>query len=199
MHFKQNDYQVCCVWGILLYIFPVQEGLCHWNLSISAFYSYACASYNGVCIDICMYDIQYNCWLYFILVILLYIYLVHGLLYYCFIVTSVFVLICLWMFYICFLQYVGVIYMIYSLVVFHSGKNIIHVSCIWFVMSLLPYSLTFIHNSGLTSLFLNEFSHSLKHIYSFLIYQYLINLFIFKVFLLFPTLWADTHFEYSTL
>ena len=50
-------------------------------------YLYVCASYNGVCIYMFVYVIQYNCWLYFILGILSYIYPMYGLFFHCIVVT----------------------------------------------------------------------------------------------------------------
>ena len=78
------------------------------------FYWYACASYNSVWIDVFVYVIQYNCLLYFILVMLSYISHMHALSYHCVIVTSAFISICLWILYIFLLRYVCVLYKIYS-------------------------------------------------------------------------------------
>ena len=95
------------------------------------------------CIDMCVYFVQSNWWLYLILGI--------GLFYHVTIITLAVAFICLWILYPCLLKYVGVIYTIYSLVVFNIGKIVIYISCIWFVMSLLSSSLPCMHISGLTS------------------------------------------------
>ena len=108
-----------------------------------------------LCIDMFVYVIWYTFLLYFILGILFYISLVHGLFYHFIIVISLSVLICLWMLYPCFLWYVGVIYRIYSLVVLHIEKIVINISRIWFFMPLSPSLLTCMHNSGLTPLCFN--------------------------------------------
>ena len=73
-------------------------------------YWYVCASYTGVYIDVFLYVIQYNSWLYFILGIFYYISTMYGLFCHCVIVTYAFVLICLWMLYLCSLQYVCVLH-----------------------------------------------------------------------------------------
>ena len=57
-----------------------------------------------------------------------------------------------------------------------------HISGILFVVPLSPSSLTYIHNSGLTHLCLNYLSHVLKHIYLFLVAQYLIYILLLCIF-----------------
>ena len=73
---------------------------------IRVLYWYFCAYYNGIGIVISVYVIPPNCWLYFTLVFLFYISPLHGLFHHCTIITSVFSLICLWMWCLCLLQYV---------------------------------------------------------------------------------------------
>ena len=114
-----------------------------------------CSSYNVICIDILVYFIQFNCWLYLILGIFSYIYPIYGLFFHCIIITFKIVLICFWMLYLCLLLYVGVLHTLLSLVVINIGKLLIHISCIWFFIQLSPSSLTWIHKSWLTSLFFN--------------------------------------------
>ena len=119
------------------------------------FYWYFCASYNGVFIDIFVYVIQSNRFLYFILGIFTYIYPMYGLFFHCIFITFAHVLICLWMLYLCLLKYFGVINTIYYLVVPHLGNLVMDIYHIWFVMPLLPASFTYIHKSVLITLFLN--------------------------------------------
>ena len=71
-----------------------------------------------------------------------------------------------------FTSVIFLLHTIYSLVVLHIGKCEVHISCILFVMPLLPSSLNCIHKSGLTYLCLNELLHG------FLISQYLIHFFL---------------------
>ena len=118
-------------------------------------YLYFCESYNGVCIDMFVYVVQPNFWLYLILGILTYISPMYGLFFHCIVVTFTPVLICLWMVYICLLIYVGVIHTIWYLVILHISNIIMHIYCIWFVIPLSPSSLTCINKSGLTPLCLN--------------------------------------------
>ena len=77
-----------------------------------SFYWYVCASYNGVCIDMFVNIIQFNCWLYFILGIFSDISPMYGLLFHCIVVKFITVLICLWILYLCLLQYVDVLHSI---------------------------------------------------------------------------------------
>ena len=90
------------------------------------FYSYVCSSYSGVCIDIFVHVIQSTGWLYFILGIFFYISPVHGLLHHYTILTSDFVLIFLWILYLCLLWYVCVPHNIYSLVVVQFGSLVMN-------------------------------------------------------------------------
>ena len=69
--------------------------------------------------------------------------------------TSMFVLICLWMLYLFLMRCVGVLQKIYYLVVLNFEDLVMDISCIWFVMTFLPSSLTCINKNGLTSLCLN--------------------------------------------
>ena len=94
------------------------------------FYSNVCVLYNGVCIDLFAYIIQYNCWLYFILGVLSYISTIHGLLFHYIVVTFTIVLICLWMLYLCLLRYVDVVYRKCFWIIIHIGKLAIHIYCI---------------------------------------------------------------------
>ena len=96
-------------------------------------YWYVCVSYNGVCIDIFVYVIEYNCYLYFILVILSYISPIYVLLFHSIVDTFIIVLTCLWIIYIYLLRYVGVLHTICSSVVLHPGKIVMIISCIWFL------------------------------------------------------------------
>ena len=80
------------------------------------FYWYVGASYNGFCIVMFLYVIKYNCWLYFILVILFCIPPVNGLFHHCTILTSMFSFIFLWILYLCFLRYVFVLNNIYWII-----------------------------------------------------------------------------------
>ena len=116
-------------------------------------YLYVFVSYNGVCVDIFVCVIQYNNWLYFILVILFYISPMYCLLFYCIVITFVFVFKCFWMLYLCLMQYFVVLHTILSLVVLRIGKLFMNISCIWFVITLLPWVLTLIHKSVLTYIY----------------------------------------------
>ena len=118
-------------------------------------YWYFCASYNGDWIDNFVNVIQSNHSLYFILGSLSYISTVYELFFHCVVDTSAFVLLCLWMLYICLMWYVGVLHTIFSLVVRYIGKIVIHIYCLWFVIPLLQSSLTCIHKIWLTSILLN--------------------------------------------
>ena len=131
--------------------------------------------------------------------IFFYIFSVHGSFHHCIIVMYVFVLICLWMLYLCLLRYVFLLHIICSLVAPHIGNRVTHISCILFVIPFLPYALTYIHNIGLTNLCLNYLSHVLKHLYLFLVSQYLIYLFLLLSFLLLLTLREALHLKPSTL
>ena len=91
-----------------------------------------------------VYIIQYTNWLYFILGILFYISSVYGLFYQYTVVKFEFILILLWMLYLCLLQYVCVINTICSLVVLHIWNLVIQISYIWFVMPLSSSSLNLI-------------------------------------------------------
>ena len=66
---------------------------------------------------------------------------VYGLLLHGIVFTFAFSFICLWMLYLCLLQYVGVLHKICSLVVLHIGKLFMHIYFVWFVMPFSPYSL----------------------------------------------------------
>ena len=137
-----------------------------------------CVSYNGTGIDIFVYVLKYNGWLYLFLGISPHISPFHGLFYHWIIITSTILLIRLWVLYICLLWYIGLLHTICSLVVLHPRKLVIHVFFVWFVIPLLPSSLACMNKSGLTNLGLNYFSRALNHIYLFLISQYLIYFFL---------------------
>ena len=85
------------------------------------------------CIDRCLPNIpvfhwyvciflQYTHWLHFILGVLCYNSPMRSLFYHYVIIISVFILICLWMLYLCLMWYVDVIYKIYSLVGLHLSR-----------------------------------------------------------------------------
>ena len=109
---------------ILQYVLP--ESVLYWKVCYKYFlfkgysstepewylhlYWYVCASYNGVSIGMFLYDIHSNCWLYLILGILFYKSPMHCLFRHCVIVTYEFLLICLWMLYLCLLKYVCVLH-----------------------------------------------------------------------------------------
>ena len=116
------------------------------KLYLSLYWS-VCESYNGVWIDMFVYFILYSCCLYFILVILSYISPMYGLLFHCIVVTPTILLIYWWMLYLCLIRYVHVLSTICSLVVIHSGNNVMYIY--WFIMPMLPYLLNCIYNSGL--------------------------------------------------
>ena len=89
---------------------------------------------------------------------------------------------------------------IYSLVVLHIGKHVMYIS--WFILPLLPSSLSYIHNILLTLICLNlpysfhiHWHTSIHYWYLNISYIYLY----FKVFLLCITIKAALHFSYSTL
>ena len=138
------SWEVCCIYFLFMSDSDTAPEL------YIHFYLFVCASYNGVWIDMFVYVIQPNYWLYFILVIVSYLSLMYGLFFHCIVVTFTFALICLWMLYLCILQYVGVIHITYSVVVLNLGNIAVHISYIWFVMPFLPSSLTCTHKSGLT-------------------------------------------------
>ena len=141
-------------------------------------YWYVCDYYNGVCIVIFVCVMQSNCWLYLILGTLSYVSPVCGLFFQCIVIKFTFVLIFLWILNLCLLWYFCVLHKICSLVVLYIGNISMHISCILFVIPFSPSFLTYIHNSIWTCIFLNYFSHTLKHISLLLVYQYLINLFL---------------------
>ena len=91
---------------------------------------YVLSWYTGISIVMFVYIIQSNYWLYFILVFFSYVFPMSGLSHHCIIVTYVFVLICLWMLYLCLLQYVFIIHPIWSLGVIHLGNLLMNISCI---------------------------------------------------------------------
>ena len=116
--------QVYFVLESLLYIFTVQEWLFHCTWIISAFLvRYDCTSYNILWVHMFVCVIQYNVWLYFILGIFSCISSIYGLLFHGIVVTFTFLLICLWMLYICLLKYVGVLHTIWYLLLLRT-KNI---------------------------------------------------------------------------
>ena len=123
-----------------------------------------------------VYIIQYTCWLYLILGILSYIYPIYGLLFHCIVLTFAFVLIFLWMLYICLLRYAVLLHKVYYSVVLNLDNLVMHISCVWFVMQFLSSSMTWIHKSRSTYIYLNYMSHALKHISLFLVSQYLMYL-----------------------
>ena len=135
VNFTQRTPWVWFFFGSLLYIFPVQEWFCHCNWIISTFVLIFFASYNGVCIYMFVYVIQSNCWLYLILVILSYISPMYGLFFHFIFITFAFLLICLWMLYMCLLRYAGVLNMLCPLVVYKLGSF----SCIFPAYDLLLY------------------------------------------------------------
>ena len=69
-----------------------------------------------------VYVIQSNHSLYFVLEVMLYLSPVHGLLYHCVVVMSAFELIFLLILYLCLLQYVCILYIIYYLVILNIGE-----------------------------------------------------------------------------
>ena len=74
--------------------------------------------------------IQYTHSVYFILGIWLYIFYistVHGLLHHCIIIIYVFVLVHLWILYLCLQKYVCVLYTIYSFFVIYLGKIVVYI------------------------------------------------------------------------
>ena len=79
------------------------------------------------------------------------IYPVSGLFYHGAVVTYVFELKCLWLLYLCLLQYV--VWFILSTTCYYYilGKLVAYIS--WFILPLLPSSLIFIHNSLLAPIF----------------------------------------------
>ena len=116
----------------------------------------------------------------------------------CVVFTSAFELIFLWILYLCLLQYVCIIYTIYYLVLLHLRENFAYISS--FILPMLPYYLTCIHNSLSTPLCLiltfsyhmhwntyiciptffiyRIFLSILKSFYCFLILWYLFNFFL---------------------
>ena len=118
-------------------------------------YWYVCSLYNGLCLDMFVYVIQYNCWLYFILGFLPYISPMYRLCFHCTVITFTFLLLRLLMLYLCLLRYFGALHTICSLVLLHLGKIVIHISCIWFLLPMFPSSFTCIHRSVLKYLCLN--------------------------------------------
>ena len=112
VHFTKISSRFCFVLVIFLYIFPVQGWFYHCTWIVYVFYLYYCASYNRVCIDMSVYVIKYNCLLLFILFILSCIYPMFGLLFHCIAVTFARFSICLWLLYLCVLQYFSVLHTI---------------------------------------------------------------------------------------
>ena len=118
-------------------------------------YWYVCSLYNVVCVDMFVYVIQYNCWLYFILGFFSCISPMYRWFFHCTVIKFTFLLLRLWLLYLCLLRYFVVLHMIFSLVVIHIDRTLIHIYFIWFVMPLLPSALTFSQKIGLTSPCLN--------------------------------------------
>ena len=112
--------------------------------------------------------------------ILLYISPAHGLLHHCAIVTSVVVLIYLWMLYLWLLRHVCVLHTMCSLVALHLGNIVMYIYGILFFIPLSSSSLTCVQKSGLTYRCWYFLSYSLKYITLFLVYQYLIYLFLLE-------------------
>ena len=113
-------------------------------------YWYVCALYS-VWVDIFVYIIQSNHFLCAVFGVLFYISPVSGLFYHCVVVKDDFELTCLWISYLFLLQFIFLLYTIYSLVGIQIGK--IFVYTYWFIMSLLPALLNCIQKSGLTPIF----------------------------------------------
>ena len=129
-HFTKCSPWVCLVLVILLYFFL------WWIYSAIApelylrFYLYVWSSYKGFCIFMFVHVIQSNCWLYFILVILKYVFPMYGLFFHFIVIKFTFSLICLWMVYLSLLWYVCVIHTIWYLLVLHLGNFVMNISCI---------------------------------------------------------------------
>ena len=60
-----------------------------------------------------------------------------GLFFRCIIVTFTILFICLWMLSLCLLLYFGVLYTIFTLVVLHIGRRVMHIYCMWFVFAIV--------------------------------------------------------------
>ena len=89
-----------------------------------------------------VYFTQYNLWVYFFLVGLLHIFPLHEWFFNCTIIIAVFILICLWIVYLCLHWNVCVFHTIYSLVVLHSDNLVLYLSCVWVI---LPLCCCYIH------------------------------------------------------
>ena len=139
LHYTLPDYVLS--WEVCYVYFLYTSGSATEPELYLRFYQYVCVLYNGVWIDMFVYVIWSNCWLYFILGVLFYIATMYDLFFHCIIVTIKIVLICLWMLYLCLLRYVGVLHKICSLVFLHIGKLFMHIYFVWFVMPFSPYSL----------------------------------------------------------
>ena len=162
-------------------------------------YWYICTYYIFLLIDMFVYFVQSTHWLHLILGILFYIYPVIRLFYQWIFVTFLFEFICLCILYQCLQQYVCILYTIYSLVGLHIGNLVLYTSL--FIMPLLSYSLTCIHNSVLTPPCLN-LSFSCHMHWNTYIHSYFLNisyLFLFKKKMFFLNLKAALWFSSSTL
>ena len=115
------------VLGSLLWIFSVQEWLCHCAWSISVLL------WIRLCIiQLCMNWHVYICYTMQSLFVLHFksffnISPVHGLFYHCVVVIPAFVLIYLWILYLCLLRYVCVLYTIYYLFWIHLERIAVYI------------------------------------------------------------------------
>ena len=104
MHFTPCAPGVCIHWEVC-YMYFLFSGDSSTAPEIYLYlYLYVCEPYNSVCIDMFAYVIKSNFWLYFIF-IFSYASLMYGLFHRCVIVTSAFILLFLWILYLCFLWY----------------------------------------------------------------------------------------------
>ena len=127
--------------GVLLYIFPVHEWLCHCAIIVSAFVL--------ICLCIVYMSLYLYLWVLYTIYSLVLLHIRNLVLslscarvvlsmHHCYILvfTDIFVHII----YICLKKYVWVLYTIYALVVLHTGNIFIYISFIWLIPPLCHHT-----------------------------------------------------------
>ena len=66
-YYTMRFLNMFCIGNFVIYFFLFRGDISTAPQIHLRFYWYVCVSYNGVCIDMFVYVIQYNCWLYCIL------------------------------------------------------------------------------------------------------------------------------------
>ena len=95
VHFTQCAPRACFYWGVCSVYFLYRIGYATATALYLRLYWCLCAYYKDLYVDIFVYVIQYNFWLYFIWVVFAYIYPMYGLFFHCIVFTFAFVFICL--------------------------------------------------------------------------------------------------------